>query len=103
MDSGFRIRDSELNAKTSVMTIKAKQNRDIPTPKRNTEKISPDVDSDKTGTDTAADHTKTEKVEIDHNSRYDKPEKEVDPDTTSIDTQNSPPSDQTNNQNNTVI
>ena len=98
-NSQFGIKQS----KETVMTKEAKQNGDIPTPKRNTEKISPDVDSDKTGTDTDADHTKTEKVEIDQNSRYDKPEKEVDPDTTSIDTQNSPPSDQSNNQNNTVI
>lgn len=85
------------------MTIKAKQNGEIPTPKRNMDKISPDVDSDKTGTDTDADHTKTEKVEIDHHDRYDKPDKEVDPDTTSIDTLISPPSDHSNNQNNTII
>lgn len=85
------------------MTMKAIQNGEIPTPKRNTEKISPDVDSDKTGTDTDADHTKTEPVEINHDDKYDKPKREVDPDTTSIDTQNSPPSDHLNNQTNTII
>ncbi|MCC6702315.1 MAG: hypothetical protein IT221_12375 [Fluviicola sp.] len=71
-----------------------------PSPKNNTGKISPDVDSDKTGTDTAADHTTIKKGQQEHSGRFDKPDKEVNPDTTGIDKQNSPPADTSNSQNN---